>query len=154
MCLNWCQERPHQPTYCIWAVPLMGLSWLFDDHEISFKREIDIFLLLVCLHAMNTGRFYLAWISTFLVARARALTADGFPSSLRGSHNPCVCCSLGMKSWWLEVDISRLLPLYLNPWKLISSLGYPPDILLRWLHCLVLLRGPRRVPWETYQMVW
>lgn len=121
-----CQERPHQPTYCIWAVPLMGLSWLFDDHEILFKRELDIFLLVVCLHAMNTERFCLAWTSILLVARARAPTAAGFPSSVRGSHHPCVCCSLGVKSWWLGVDISRLLPLYLNHWKLISSLGYSP----------------------------
>lgn len=39
-----------------WAAPLMGLSWLFDSHEISFKGLVTVFLLLVCSHAMNTER--------------------------------------------------------------------------------------------------
>lgn len=155
----------------------MSLSWLVDGHEISFKRGVNVFLVLIlnlhgawdseiCFHAMNTERFCSAWARVLLVARASwcwlllcfpAISVGSFSSYLLPqSHSSEVAlCVLLCRPEWL-VAWEWMHPAF-SPCAWAFGIWFPGQFqfgLLRWLLCSVLFGGPKKISWEAYQMVW
>ena len=122
MCLN-CQSIP--TSLHTWAAPLRGLSWLFDGHEIPFRRwslmsfccwslaymEPEPLRSLLSGHESRKG--FSVWVCPLLVARARlcwlplcfpAVPAGSFSSSLclqSSSSGVALCVLLPGDEWWM-----------------------------------------------------
>lgn len=129
-----------------WAAPLMGLSWLFDGREISFRREVNVFLLLVLnsmeseplrsLLSCHVHRKVLLSLSQFGAGcQGRpALTATvswryqwgPFLPNCTPRTSPlgplCVCSSAGLHAWWLGV---LCIPPSPSPGGWAVPIGFP-----------------------------
>ena len=162
----------------------MGLPWLFDGHEIPFRRwslmsfccwslafmEPEPLRGLLSGHVPRKG--FSVWVCPLLVARARvcwlplcfpAVPAGSFSSSLclqSSSSGVALCVLLPGAEWWMAWGC-------MHP-ALAPCVWVFGDLTSRavavWLHprassselaiCPVLFGEPRKVPWEAYQMVW